>query len=257
MNELTAIIITFNEAKHIVDCIQALQFADDVLVIDSFSEDNTVELAEGAGARVIQNEFENFSAQRNFALDCVRDSTKWVLFVDADERVTEELAIEVSSVLHRDDVSGYQIPRHNYIFGKLTRGAGWYPDYQTRLLRVKGAKYDTAREVHEVVLLDGKTRRLNRPLVHYNYESAAQFHAKQRKYTQFEAAELYRQGIKPKLRNYLLQPLRHFYWRFIALKGYIDGWHGLSLSARMAWYEFVKYRMLSKMWRENKQQNRA
>lgn len=249
MNDLTVVILTYNESKHIADCIQSVQFADEILVVDSYSDDDTVMLAEKAGARVIQNHFDNYSTQRNFALDAVRDSSRWVLFVDADERVTEELAIEVSSVLHREDVSGCDIPRHNYIFGKLTRGAGWYPDYQTRLLRVKDAKYDPEREVHEVVLLEGKTRRLNNPLIHYNYDSIAQFYAKQRKYTQFEATEMYRQGIKPKLRNYFLQPLRHFYWRFVTLRGYVDGWHGLRLSVLMAYYEFVKYRMLSRMWR--------
>ncbi|MEO1290870.1 MAG: glycosyltransferase family 2 protein, partial [Chloroflexota bacterium] len=153
MNKLTAIVLTYNESEHIEACLQTLTFADERIVFDSFSTDDTVQLAESTGTRVIQHHFENFSAQRNAALEAVRDSTEWVLFVDADERVTDYLAQEVQTVIKSDTYDGYQIPRHNYIFGKLTKGAGWYPDYQTRLLKVGHAYYENL--VHETVVLDG------------------------------------------------------------------------------------------------------
>lgn len=246
--KLTAIILTYNEANHIQACIESVRFADHVLVFDSFSSDDTVKLAQEAGAAVVQHAFEDYASQRNAALKAVEGHADWVLFVDADERVTPELAAEVRRVIEQPATAGWRIPRHNYIFGKLTQGAGWFPDYQTRLLRVGAAHYDPERQVHELVLLDGPERTLENPLVHYNYASLDQFHRKQRAYSAYDAQILYEQGIRPKPQNYVLQPLRQFWWRFVTLKGYQDGWHGLRLSLLMARYELRKYILLRQMW---------
>ena len=246
---LTGIVLTRNESAHITACLESLRFCDDLLVFDSFSDDNTVVLAEAAGARVIQRVFDNYTLQRNAALDAVRDQADWVLFVDADERITPESAQEIRSVLDRAGYAGWRMPRQNYIFGKLTTGAGWSPDYQTRLLRIGQARYDPSRLVHETVLLDGELGTLEKPLVHYNYRDIAQFVHKQRQYTAYEAQAMFDSGVRPKPWNYLLQPLRHFRWRFLTLKGYRDGLHGLRLSLLMAWYEFQKYLILRLLWR--------
>jgi glycosyltransferase involved in cell wall biosynthesis len=247
--KLTGIILTYNEAAHILDCIDSLRFADDILVFDSGSPDSTVALAQQAGARVIQHPFKDYASQRNAALGAVRDATDWVLFVDADERVTPELASEVREAIQNPNHVGYNIPRHNYIFGKLTRGAGWYPDFQLRLLKVGCAQYDPTREVHEVVILKGSQGTLRNHFVHYNYRDFAQFTQKQRKYSDYDAQILFKQGNRPKPQNYLLQPLRQFRWRYLTLKGYKDGLHGLWLSLLMAWYELRKYRVLRQLWR--------
>jgi glycosyltransferase involved in cell wall biosynthesis len=246
---LAGVILTYNEARHIVECIEALRFADEIVVFDSFSTDDTAALAEGAGARIIQHRFENYSTQRNAALAAVAGEADWVLFVDADERVTPALAQEVRRVIETPDCAGYRIPRDNYIFGKVTRGAGWYPDYQTRLLRVGAAHYDPNRQVHEIVTLDGTEGTLENALIHYNYRDMGQFLEKQRRYSAYDAGILRGQGVRPKPQNYVLQPLRHFWWRFVTLKGYMDGLHGLRLSLLMAWYEFKKYWLLRQLWR--------
>jgi len=251
MTRLAAVILTYNEARHIQDCIDSVQFADWVLVFDSFSTDDTVTLARERGAEVIQHAFADYASQRNAALDAVGDRADWVLFVDADERIPAPLADEIRVVIEKPGYAGWQVPRHNYIFGKLTLGAGWHPDYQTRLLRVGAARYDPTRKVHEVVLLDGPLGTLENPLVHHNYQHMAQFLAKQRVYTAYEAQIMFEQGIRPKPRNYILQPLRHFRWRWLTLKGYQDGWHGLRLSLLMAWYEFRKYVILRGLWRDS------
>ncbi len=253
MNKLTAIILTYNESEHIVACIESLQFADSVLVFDSYSTDSTVELARQAGADILQRPFDNYAAQRNAALEAVSGQTEWVLFVDADERVPPELADEILAVLDQPDYAGWQVPRHNYIFGRLTKGAGWYPDYQLRLLRVGYARYDPTRHVHEVVQLEGKLGTLQNPLVHYNYRDMQQFRAKQQRYSAYEANILFEQGVRPKPQNYILQPLRHFRWRYLTLKGYRDGWHGLRLSLLMAWYEFRKYWLLRQLWQKSEE----
>ena len=249
MTHLAAIILTYNEAEHIQACVESVCFADSVLVFDSYSTDETVELAQNTGAEVIQNTFHNYAQQRNDALTAVTERAGWVLFVDADERVTPELATEIRGAMERPDYAGWAIPRHNYIFGKLTLGAGWYPDYQTRLLRVGAARYDPTRQVHEVVQLDGAEGKLENPLVHYNYTDMAQFVAKQHKYTTYEAQVMYEQGIRPKPQNYILQPLRHFRYRFFTLNGYQIGLHGLRLSLLMSWYELKKYLVLRRLWR--------
>jgi glycosyltransferase involved in cell wall biosynthesis len=242
---LTAVILTYNEAHHIAACIDSVRFADDILVLDSYSTDETAALAQQYGARLLQRAFDDYAGQRNAALAAVE--VGWVLFVDADERVTPALAQEVRAAIADASAVGFDIPRHNYLFGRLTRGAGWYPDYQTRLLRVGQARYDPAKKVHEVVLLDGPKGTLSEPLVHHNYDNVAQFHAKQRRYVQYDAQILFEQGVRPKFYTPLTQAARQFVWRYVTLGGWREGWHGLRLSALMAWYEVRKWRLLQAM----------
>ena len=177
---------------------------------------------------------------------------EWVFFIDADERCTPELRTEIERTLKNPQHQGYYIPRHNYIFGKLTRHTGWYPDYQMRLLDRSNAHYDPEKHVHEVVILDsGEPGYFENPLVHYNYENVAQFHEKQKRYFEYDAQILFNEGIRPKIYTPYLQPLRHFKWRYFALHGYKDGIHGLHLSFLMSWYEFRKYQRLRDLWQSN------
>ncbi len=252
MPHLTAIVLTRDEGDQIEECLKTLRFADRVIVFDSFSADDTVAIAQQAGADIFQHEFENYAEQRNAALDAADEMTDWVLFVDADERVSEALAEEIRHKIRLPEYAGWRLPRHNYIFGVLTKGAGWYPDYQTRLLRVGQAKYDTRRQVHEVVTLYGEEGTLRHPVLHYNYRDLAQFKAKQERYARLEAQSLFARGIEPKPQNHVLQPLRQFYWRFVRLGGYRDRWHGLRLSLLMAWYEYRKYQRLRTLWRKRR-----
>lgn len=245
ITELTAIILTRNEARHVVECIDSLRWADRLVVFDSYSDDETAALAEAAGAEVRRRRFDNYAAQRNAALEAV--TTDWVFFVDADERGTPELAGEIRRVISEQPESGWYVARHNYIFGRLTLGAGWFPDYQLRLLRHGKVRYE--RPVHEIAVVDGDIGHLENPLIHYNYRDPAHFHAKQRMYVEHDAGILKGSGIRPKPRNYVLQPLRQFWWRFVTLGGYRDGLHGLRLSLYMAWYEWRKYRRLTELWR--------
>ncbi len=248
---LTAIVLTHNESAQIADCIKTLRFADRIIVFDSYSTDDTVSIAQRCGADIFQHEFENYAEQRNAALDAADEMTDWVLFVDADERVTDALAEEIRDKIAYPDFAGWRLPRHNYIFGVLTKGAGWYPDYQTRLLRVGQATYDRQRAVHEVVKLYGEEGTLRNPIIHYNYVDIEQFLNKQENYARLDAQSLYAQGVVPRHHTFILQPLRQFYWRFITLGGYRDGWHGLRLSLLMARYENRKYQLLAAL-RENR-----
>jgi (heptosyl)LPS beta-1,4-glucosyltransferase len=245
--KLTAIILTKDEEKNIRDCITSLQWADEVVVFDAFSQDGTVELARESGATVVQHPFHNFAQQRNAALDAV--DCDWVFFVDADERATPELASEIRRAIQDESRSGWWVPRHNYIFGRVIRHAGWYPDYQLRLLRRGRARYDPKREVHEIVILDGEEGYLENPLIHYNYDTLAQFVERQNGYTDYEARILFDQGVRPKLHNFILQPLRELRRRYVSLEGYKDGFRGLLLSLLMAYYTLVMYLRLRRLWR--------
>jgi glycosyltransferase involved in cell wall biosynthesis len=245
---LTAIVLTRNEERHLPDCLASLAWAPAVVVFDSFSTDRTVELARAAGARVQQRVFENYAAQRDAALQAA--GTEWVLFVDADERVTPALRDEIQTVLGRPE-PGWWIPRDNYIFGHVTRHAGWYPDYQLRLLRPALAHYDPRRPVHELAILDSPLPpgHLSASLIHLNYETVTEFIAKQREYAAYDARELLASGARAHARSFVLQPLRQFYWRWVTLKGWEAGWHGLLLSVLMAYFEFQKYRRLRELQR--------
>jgi (heptosyl)LPS beta-1,4-glucosyltransferase len=243
---LAAVVLTRNEEKHLPDCLRSLAWAPEVLVFDSFSTDRTVELARAAGARLEQRVFDNYAGQRQAALAAT--SADWVLFVDADERATPELADEIHSVLDRPE-PGWWVPRDNYLFGRLTRHAGWYPDYQLRLLRRTLARYDPARPVHELVLLDSPTPAgsLAHALIHLNYETVSEFVEKQRAYARYDAGQLWRSGARARPRNFVLQPIRQFYWRWVTLKGWRAGAHGLRLSLLMAYFEWQKYSELRRM----------
>lgn len=240
---LTAIVLTYNEERHLPECLRSLAWADEVIVFDSHSADRTEAIARAAGARWLQRRFDHYAGQREAALAAA--TTEWVLFVDADERVPDALAQEVRSVLGRPE-AGWWVPRHNYLFGRLTLHAGWYPDYQLRLLRRGRAHYDPTRPVHELVLLDGPEGRLQNPLVHLNYETVGEFVAKQTYYARYDAQRLALEGVRARPHHLVTMPARQFWWRFITLAGWREGWHGLRLSLLMGRFEFEKYRLLQR-----------
>lgn len=239
MPTLACAILARNGAQHIVDCVRSCAFADQVVLFDTASDDGTPDLARSAGARVIETPFVNFSQARNFALDSL--DADWVFFVDVDERVTPDLEREVRAIIQREDTDGWWVPRYNHIVGHVLRGGGWYPDHQLRLLRRSRAHYDPSREVHEVAIIAGREDKLREHLIHYNYDSWALFHAKQRRYTAFETQTLRSEGVRAHPRHLVTRPLQAFWRRFVTWKGYRDGLFGLRLSLVMAWYEELKY----------------
>ncbi|MGD8996618.1 MAG: glycosyltransferase family 2 protein, partial [Anaerolineae bacterium] len=244
---VTAIVPTLNEEDNILDCLASLEWAGRRVVFDCYSTDRTVELAQDAGAEVLQHPFEDFAQFHNAAMEEVE--AEWILFVDADERVTPELAAEIESTIAEDcDEVLWWIPRHNYIFGRLTKGAGWYPDYQARLLRRGYVHWE--RPVHEVAVANGPEGHLENPLIHYNYDDLADFKARQERYNQYDTQILFEEGVRPHAYTPYTQLVRHFWWRLVTLRGLREGVHGLRLSLLMATYEMKKYRRLARMWRD-------
>lgn len=244
MQRLVAVILARNEASHITPCIESVcGWTDAVIVWDSGSTDSTQELAYLAGAVVIERPFDNYAAQRQAALDTV--NAEWVLFVDADERIPSPLRDEIIATIEDAHANGYWIARRNFIVGREMVGGGFSPDYQLRLLRRETARYDTTREVHEVVDVGGSDQYLKEPLLHYNYRSWRQFRRKQLGYAAYEARILKNRGVRPRLHNFILQPIREFRRRYFTLKGYRDGVQGLRLALLLAWYYgFLPYWLL-------------
>lgn len=243
---VAAVVLTLNEEQNVGECLASLAWTDRQVVFDSFSTDATVELSRAAGAEVLQHRFENYAQQRNAAI--VRIEAEWIFFVDADERATPAVASEVQRVITERPEVGWSVPRLNYIFGRLTSGCGWYPDYQFRLFRRGRALWE--RPVHEVAVVDGPQGNLENPLIHYNYTDLTDFMSRQKKYSDMDAAILHQQGIRPRVYTPLSQACRQLWWRFIELRGFADGWHGLRLSMLMAYYEARKYRELATLWEQ-------
>ncbi len=258
MTKLAAVVLTKNEEHHIGACLDSLAWADRRVVFDSFSTDRTCAIAREHGAEVMQHPFGDYASQRNAALQAVE--AEWIFFVDADERATPELAEEITILVAAgaresagesssvSDVAGWYVPRHNYLFGKLTHGAGYWPDYQMRLLKRGCARYD--RPASEIVELEGQVGYLRNALLHYNYETVAQFRHKQTFRIDFEAENLYRRGEKYRFYSPYYMTIRHFWWRYVTLKGYGDGLHGLRLCLLLAYYfGYRYYRRLGQLYR--------
>ena len=235
---VTAAVLARDEEAFLDACLRSLAWADEVLVVvDAASRDRTEAIARARGARVARRAFDSFPGQRNAALALARGD--WVLFVDADERVSPALAAEVRAAIGGAG-AGYWIPRRNRILGHWMRGAGWHPDEQLRLLRREAARYDPARLVHEVAEVDGALGRLQAPLVHLNYASLAEFWGKQRRYATLAARS--RAAQPPRARALLGMPLREFWRRFVRLGGYRDGALGLVLCVILAYFEWETVR---------------
>jgi (heptosyl)LPS beta-1,4-glucosyltransferase len=238
------VVLARDEQDHLDGCLASLAWADRVQVlVDAATRDRTAEIARRHTEHVIVLPFDGFSRQRNAGLRLAQ--TDWVLFVDADERVLPALAGEVRRATDaRGDLAGYWIPRRNLILGRWVRHAGWWPDRQLRLLRRGRAHYDESRTVHEVAELTGPSGVLTEPLLHLNYESLAEFRAKQARYALLQARILRDRGVRARPRNLILQPAREFWRRYLELAGYREAALGLILSAEMARATFVTYREL-------------
>ena len=234
--KLTAAVVARDEAAQSGPCLDSLAFADERLVLlDAATRDATASIAHARGARVETRAFDNFAAQRDAALAAARG--EWVLFVDADERVPDPLRTEVLATIARPEGRrGFWIPRHNVLLGRIVRHAGWYPDYQLRLLERAAAHFDPLRPVHEEALVDGRIGHLRAPLLHFNYASLGEFVRKQERYCRLDAERWLLQYGRPRRRAVVGQPLREFWRRYVTLRGYREGWLGLVLCMLLGYY---------------------
>ncbi len=248
MTQVSVTIITRDEAANIDACLASVAWADEVLVVDCGSTDRTVEIATARGARVIIKDWPGYGAQKNFAATEVAHD--WVLSVDADERVSPELAREIRERLAADAVAeaGFRIPRVTFHLGRWIRTTDWYPDYQLRLYDRRRGRWKE-RRVHESVTADGPVGQLREELQHYAYRDITHHHQTMDRYTTLAAEDMHASGRRAGFVDVALHPPAAFVRNYVLRRGFTDGMPGLIISTMNAHYVFLKF---AKLWAKGK-----
>ncbi|KJJ83354.1 glycosyltransferase, group 2 family protein [Candidatus Omnitrophus magneticus] len=248
---LTVVVITKNEEENINDCLASAEWADEIIVVDDESRDKTIEIAKKYTDKIYSRKMDNEGRHRNWAY--AKASNDWVLSLDADERITEQLAEEVTNLLKGSPVyKAYTIPRRNFIGKYWLKYGGEYPAAQTRLFLKKEFKYEEA-EVHPRALLDGDTGHLKGDIIHYSHSDIADYLKSLNSHTTLEAKKWYAQGRKMSLFHALWRAFdRCFYRRIIRKQGYKDGIYGWTVAIFSGFYQIVSYLKYREMIELNK-----
>ncbi len=250
MEKISVAIITHNEERNIRDCLESVKWADEIVVVDNGSTDGTIKVCQEYRARVYQESWKGFSAQKNSAIE--KTTNEWVLSLDADERIGPELRQEIEKVLQEEPpVDGYWIARKNYFLGRWIRYCGWYPDRNLRLFRKSRGRF-TERAVHEKVEVQGKTATLIYPLVHETYRSLSDFLIRSDRYSTLAAGEMQRQGRRYRFGNAFFRPPLTFLQMYLLRAGFLEGYWGFLLSVLYSYYTFAKYAKLKDLGQRGK-----
>jgi glycosyltransferase involved in cell wall biosynthesis len=224
---LSVTIICKNEEDTIRDCLESAKWADEIIVVDSFSLDKTIEIAKEYTKNIYQKEWEGYAKQRKFALS--KATQKWIFPLDADERCSHELKEEILAIIKSENSKpGYRIPRKSFFLGKWIKHCGWYPGYQTRLfLRDKARVAD--RLVHEGYEIEGEIGFLKSDILHYTVRDITDYMNRVNHYSTLQAIEK-SEKKNIKLYDILLRPIATFIQSFIFKKGFLDGIFGLMVT---------------------------
>lgn len=234
--KLSVIVPCFNEEKNIQDCLETVTWADEILVVDSFSTDRTLEIARRYTDRILQHEYINSAAQKNWTIP--QAAHDWVLIVDSDERVTPDLRHEITNLLSRQSLKdGYWIKRRNFLFGKEIRHSGWGKDSVLRLFRKELGRYQEKR-VHAEVYL-GNTGILNGYLEHMSVSSLTDWVNKINRYSSWKARDKFERGTTAPVLHMFLRPPMRFIKDYILRLGVLDGWRGFLIASLSAFAELV------------------
>lgn len=224
---ITGLVICRNEEKNIGDCLRSLQWCDELIVIDAFSDDSTVQISEKFTSRIYQNEWKGFREQRIFALSKVEKG--WIFSLDADERCTVQLANEIRQrvSIGMPDADGYLIPRKNFFLGKWIKHGGWYPGYQMRLFRSDKAGV-SERLVHESYTVDGTLGKLNSDIEHFTVTSVDDYMKKIIKYAELSALE--KRNSEAGFYRLFIYPRLEFAKQYFIKGSFLDGKEGLMIA---------------------------
>ncbi|WP_019039387.1 glycosyltransferase family 2 protein [Psychroflexus tropicus] len=247
MPKISALIITLNEANNIGFLIENLSFADEIIVVDSYSEDKTVSIAESyPNVKVFLKQFTDFTTQRNFALE--KANHEWILFMDADERLTDPLIAEIQATVNQNSTAdAYYFYRKFMFKGKPLHFSGWQTDKNIRLFKRNKATYTSQRLVHEVLKVEGEVSYLKHKLIHYSYSSYASYKSKMINYAQLKAKELHQKGVKPNAFHYFIKPTYKFLYDFIIRGGFLDGKKGIIICYLNALSVYKRYPYLKQL----------
>lgn len=242
MTTLSVILITKNEAANIRACLESVSFADEIVVVDSGSTDDTVAIARAMGAKVYEHDWPGFGPQKNRALAYA--AGEWIFSIDADERVTPELRTELEQAMRTDEAEGFFCPRLSQFCGTFIHHSGWYPDYVLRLFK-RGKGRFSNNLVHESVLLDGRSTKLKSPILHYSYLDLADVERKVAHYSDAAARQMHVAGKRTSLLRAALSAGWAFVRTWVIRLGMLDGragWGIAMMNARTTW---LKYRKLA------------
>ncbi len=236
---ISVTVISKNESRNIKDCLESVNWASEVIVIDQFSTDGTADMARSSGAKVFQEQWQGFARQKNIAV--AKAEGPWILSLDADERVTPLLRQEIEEVIRQKNAcKGYYIARKNFFRKRWIRHGGWYPDYTLRLFR-KDAGCFEERTVHEKVVIEGPAGYLRNPMAHYTYISVADYLKRLERYSRLAALEISDRKSWTRWHTLTLRPIFTFMSMYLLRLGILDGTPGLFLAVSYAYYTFLKY----------------
>jgi glycosyltransferase involved in cell wall biosynthesis len=243
MSKISAIVITYNEEKNIQRCLESINWADEIVMVDSFSQDRTKEIASSFTDKILDLEWQGFGKQKEFARQ--KASYDWVMSIDADEVISEKLKEEIKSIINKDDSpDGYYIPRLSNFLGKWIKHSGWYPDYVLRLFRKDKARFNES-PVHEKLVLDGKAGFLKSEILHYTDPDISHYLSKMDRYTTLSSEKLLTEGKSFTLFDLLFRPIAVFFKMYLFKAGFLDGWQGFVLACFSFFHVFTKY---AKLW---------
>lgn len=249
MAKLSVITLALNEEHNIVDCLESIRWADEIIVVDSGSTDKTVEYAERYTDKVLTIEWQGYGATKNVAMR--QAAGDWILWLDADERVPKELAEEIQRIVRGDekDFAGYNVARRAYFLGKWIRHCGWYPGRVTRLFLRVHSRF-TESNVHEQIVVDGKIGELQNDLLHFTDPSLDHYFTKFNRYTTLAAHDLKTAGKKFAIFDIIVRPFFMFAKMYFLKRGFLDGVQGFILCIASSAYVFTKYAKLWELERE-------
>jgi len=241
---VSAIVVSFNEEENIARCLESIKWCDEIVVVDSFSTDQTLEICRQFTDIVIQRKWTGYRDQKQFAHS--QTSNDWVLMVDSDEEVTPALQTEIREALRTDGAkySGYLVPRLVFYLDRWWRRGGWYPDYDVRLFRRDLATWG-GTEPHEKIVVDGRVRRLQNPLHHFSYRNINDHIDRINRFTSISSRELHTVGESWRLADALLRPAVRFCRSYFLKRGFMEGFAGFHVAVTAAMYVFLKY---AKLW---------
>jgi glycosyltransferase involved in cell wall biosynthesis len=243
LGKISCIIITHNESKNIRRCLKNINWADEIVVVDAHSTDDTKRIASEFTDKIFDLKWQGFGPAKEFAKN--KTTGEWILSVDADEVISEKLREQIQKTVESEDsLDGYFIPRRSNFLGRWIKHGGWYPDFVMRLFR-KNKGYFTNRLVHEEVRVSGRIGSLKSDLLHYTDPDFDHYLKKLNQYTSLDALQFHKQGRKAKLWDIFLRPQITFFKMYFLKKGFLDGAHGLILAFASAFHVFSKY---VKLW---------
>ena len=246
MIPLTVIVIALNEEHNIGDCLDGVNWADEIILVDSGSKDATVTLAEQHGAKVFVRSWQGFSDAKTFAVSKSRNN--WILWLDADERVSPELADEIRLLLKETpSKAAYSLARRAFFLGRWIRHSGWYPGRVVRLFDKNFAVFSSA-SVHEGLVVRGDTGEINADILHFTDPNLYHYMQKFNRYTSLASNESFAAGKRFRILDVLLRPLWLFFKMYFLRLGFLDGIEGLILALLSSAYVFTKYSKLWEAW---------